>query len=308
MYLLQKRLFRIGKCRFIIPWIFLVCLWSMAFFTAYGENRDWLDIPYANISGNQKLDISLPMSGDGPFPVIVSIHGGGFVLGDKRVSLAPAIRGYAVVSVNYRLSHEAKFPCQIHDIKAAIRWVRANASVYHLNPDRIAAWGESAGGYLAALAGTSGDVKELEDLSLGNPDQSSRVQAVVDWYGPIDFLAEDAQFTQNGIKIKENQTRNWLESVLLDKKLSDDPELATVINPETYITPDDPPFMIQHGTADKDVPFQQSVNFAGKLKKTIGKDKVKLELLKAIEHHDPAFFTLNNLNKVLNFLDKYMKK
>lgn len=260
--------------------------------TILGEQRDWQDIPYANLSGNQKLDISLPTSGEGPFPVIVSIHGGGFVTGDKRIALAPPIRGYAVVSVNYRLCSEAKFPSQIHDIKAAIRWIRAHSKEYRLNSDKIAVWGESAGGYLAALAGTSGDVKELEDLSLGNREQSSRVQAVVDWYGPIN-LAE--------------MNIHWLESVILGKKITDNPELVKVINPETYITPDDPPFFIQHGTADSAVPVRQSINFAAKLKKVLGKQKVTLDLLKGAGHVDSTFFAWDNLNKVLNFLDKYLK-
>ena len=97
-------------------------------------------------------------------------------------------RGYAVVAVNYRLSWEAKFPALVQDVKAAVRWIRANASRYELDPQRIAAWGGSAGGYLASMLGTSAGIPELEDLSLGNPEQPCNVQAVVAWYGPTDFL------------------------------------------------------------------------------------------------------------------------
>jgi len=149
-------------------------------------SRKWLDIAYASKSPAQKLDIYLPDAGDGPFPVILSIHGGAFKGGDKGDNqVVPMLegvrRGYAVVSINYRLSGEAISPAQINDIKAAVRWIRANAKQYKFNPDKIAAWGGSAGGNLAALLGTSGDVKELEDGSQGNANQSSRVQAVVDW-------------------------------------------------------------------------------------------------------------------------------
>jgi acetyl esterase/lipase len=270
-----------------------------------GEQRDWLDIPYAGLSGKQKLNISLPVSGDGPFPVIVSIHAN-FDNGDKMIAPAPPVHGYAVVAVNFRSFSEAKFPAQIQDIKAAIRWVRANAKVYHFNPDKIAVWGESAGGYLAALAGTSGDVKELEDLSLGNPDESSRVQAVIDWIGAIDLFAMCMR-TENGVKVPLDNELDWLESEFLGKKITDAPELVKAINPETYITPDDPPFFIQHGTADKEVPVQQSINFAAKLEKTLGKKKVTLDLLKGAGHRDPIFSTWDNLKKALDFLDKYLK-
>jgi acetyl esterase/lipase len=97
-------------------------------------------------------------------------------------------RGYAVVAVNYRLSWEAKFPALVHDVKAAVRWIRANARRYGLDPARIVAWGGSAGGYLASVLGTSAGIQGLEDLSMGNPNQPSNVQAVVDWFGPTDFL------------------------------------------------------------------------------------------------------------------------
>ncbi|MEX2261351.1 MAG: alpha/beta hydrolase [Bryobacteraceae bacterium] len=122
-------------------------------------------------------------------PVVVWVHGGGWRAGskDKPRCLSLVREGYAIVAINYRLSGEATFPSQIYDVKAAIRWVRANAKQYGFDPERIAVFGASAGGHLAALAGTSGGVKELEG-SLGNAEESSRVQAVVDWFGPTDFL------------------------------------------------------------------------------------------------------------------------
>jgi acetyl esterase/lipase len=189
--------------------------------------RKWLDVAYASKSPAQKLDIYIPDEGEGPFPVILSIHGGAFKSGDKgdgqvKPMLAGLKRGYAVVSVNYRLSGEAIFPAQINDIKAAVRWVRANAKQFKLNREKIAAWGGSAGGHLAAMVGTSGNVKELEDLSQGNPDQSSRVQAVVDWFGPTDFLKMDEQLKES--KVANPQTHSIPdspESELIGKNLAD---------------------------------------------------------------------------------------
>ena len=271
------------------------------------------DVSYATLSQAQKMDIYLPDSVKNLTPVIINIHGGAFLMGDKADEntlsmLLPALkRGYAVVSINYRLSGEAKFPSQINDVKAAIRYVRANADKYHFNPNKIAVWGGSAGGHLSALAGTSGDVKELEDLTQGNPEQSSRVEAVVDWFGPIDFLELDPQFKISGKGKPDHGEADSPESKLLGKKISEVPELVKKINPETYISSDDPPFFIQHGTIDHLIPTQQSVNFSEKLVKVLGKEKVTLYLLQGADHGGPQFDTPENLSLVLDFLDKNLK-
>ena len=136
----------------------------------------------------QKLDLYLPKEASKPLPVIVWIHGGGWQAGSKENNplLAYAGKGYAVASINYRLSQHAVFPSQIEDCKTAIRWLRAHAKTYNLNPSKIGVAGSSAGGHLVALLGTAGEVKELEGKE-GNLDQSSQVQCVVDLYGPTDF-------------------------------------------------------------------------------------------------------------------------
>ncbi len=275
--------------------------------------RKFLDVAYDTKSPAQKLDIFLPDSGNGPFPVIMSVHGGAFKAGDKGDNqVAPMLeglkRGYAVVSINYRLSGEAIFPAQIYDVKAAVRWIKANSEKYKLHPDRIAAWGGSAGGHLSSLVGLSGDVKELEDLSSGNSNQSSRVTVVVDWFGPTDFLKMDEQLKESIVKNPQiHSVPDSPESELIGKNLDDAPELVKAANPETYITPDDPPFFIQHGLIDHLVPYQQSENLARKLEKVIGKDKVTLILLPKTDHGGPNYETEDNLNKVFMFLDKYMK-
>jgi acetyl esterase/lipase len=275
-----------------------------------------LDIAYATLSAAQRLDIYWPEEGNGPFPVIVSIHGGAFMGGDKGdVQVTPMLegvkRGYAVVSINYRMSGEAKFPALVHDVKAAIRWVRANADRLLFDPDRIATWGGSAGGYLSLMAGVSAGVADLEDLDLGHPDRSSGVQAVVDWFGPTDFLKMDEQLAESNMEPPAefaHSGANSPESLLLGQKITEIPELVRKANPETYITPNAPPFFIQHGDCDDTVPYQQSVNLAAKLRSVLGADQVYLELLRGARHADPAFETPQNVKKVLDFLDQYLKR
>ncbi len=273
----------------------------------------FLDIPYASMSEAQKMDIYLPESGDGPFPVILSIHGGGFEAGDKRdAQVEPMLkgleRGYAIVSINYRLSGEAIWPAQIYDCKAAVRWIRANAEKYNLDTDNIAAWGGSAGGHLAAMLGTSADVKELENLSLGNPRPSSRIQAVVNWFGPANFLKMDEQLKESGVQNPmQHSITNSPESNLLGRNITLVPKVVEEADPVTYVSPDDPPFFIQHGTEDNLVPYQGSVILARRLGKVIGQEIVYMELFPATGHGDKAFYTEENLNRIFSFLDRILK-
>src|SRR5205085_12369694 len=136
------------------------------------------------------LDLYVPEKVQKPLPLLIWIHGGAWMSGSKD-SPSPALqftaKGYAVAQVGYRLSQDAKFPAQIHDCKAAVRWLRANAQKYNLDPNKFAAWGASAGGHLVALLGTTGAAAELEG-HVSDLKESSRVQAVVDWCGPTDFL------------------------------------------------------------------------------------------------------------------------
>ncbi len=277
--------------------------------------RRYLDIPYAHLSSSQKLDIYLPDEGEGPFPAILSIHGGAFMGCDKSdVHVLPMLeglnRGYAVVALNYRLSWEATFPALVQDVKAAVRWVRGNADLYYLDPRRIAAWGGSAGGYLSTMLGVSAGISELEDLRLGYPDQASNVQVVVDWFGPTDFLKMDEQLTANGLapmEGMEHSAENSPESWLLGCKITEVPERVQAANPETYIREDAAPFLIQHGVADPVVPVQQSIGLAENLKRVCGDDRVTLELFEGYEHADRRFDSPVNVNRVLDFIDLHLK-
>ena len=278
-------------------------------------NRKQLDIPYANSSSAQKLDLYWPSEGNGPFPVIVSIHGGAFMGGDKRdVQIQPMLnaldRGFAVVGVNYRMSGEALFPALVQDVKAAIRWIRANAKPYMLDSNKIAVWGGSAGGYLSLMAGVTSGIDELTDLSLGNPEVADNVHAVVAWFPPTDFLKMDLQLSQSGFPpIKENlhAAKNSPESLILGEEITKIPNIVRIANPESYLRPDLPPFFIQHGTHDRTVPYQQSLNFAEKLH-TLAPRSVTYELILNAEHADPAFERKHNVKKVLDFIEGVFNK
>jgi acetyl esterase/lipase len=149
--------------------------------------RKWLDIPYADYSEAQKLDIYLPDKGEGPFPVIALLHGGGWIFGDKgdvldQPFLEALKRNYALVCINYRLSDEAQFPCQIYDCKAAVRYIRANAKNYYLDSEHVGVWGVAAGGHLAALLGTSAKVRELEILRFAQNDRRGTQHDITNLY------------------------------------------------------------------------------------------------------------------------------
>ncbi len=274
--------------------------------------RKWLDVPYAGISQAQQLDTYLPSAGGGPFPVILHLHGGGFELGDKRdMPLLPLLqglqRGYAVVSANYRLSGEAVFPTGLQDIKAAIRWLRTNAQSYHLDGNRIAAWGGSAGGYYVAMVCLTASVPELEDLDLGNPDVACDVQAGVDWFGPTDFLKMDAQLAESGLGLPDHSEADSPESRYMGAKITEIPDQVRRANPMTYIHAGMPPILIQHGRLDPMVPVQQSMILAQKLEELVGPDRFEFDILENAGHGDPLFETDENMDRVFQFLDRHLK-
>ncbi len=276
--------------------------------------RKFLDIRYADRNEDEALDLYLPEEGDGPFPVIIDLHGGGWYYGVKSsLKVTPVLtglkRGYAVVSLAYTLSVHAPFPAQIYDVKAAIRFLRAHAKEYHLNPQRIGLWGLSAGAHLAALAGTSANVRELEDLTMGNAQYTSDVQCVVALYGIMDIGKLERQHAEYGVDPNEACSNDRsMGGMLLGKAPCKVPELVRFANPETYITAKAPPFFLQHGLADTVVPFQQSILFADKLEQAIGTEKVTLELCPGINHAESFFRTPENTEKIFAFLDQHLKQ
>lgn len=267
------------------------------------------DIAYADLSSAQRMDIYLP-EGTGPFPVVVLIHGGAFKMGDKGMEASNAAalvaKGIAAASINYRLSGEARYPAQIEDCKAAVRFLRANAAKYNLNPDKIGSWGASAGGNLSSLLGTTSGVSELEGASLGNSSYSSKVIASVDWFGPINFLTMDAEASALGFTINTNSASSP-ESQLIGAAVQTVPEKVAKANASTYITTDDAAFFIQVGSMDHNIPYTQSLNFYNALKPVKGAENVTYELLEGAGHGGSQFSSSANLAKVVAFFEKYLK-
>jgi len=216
------------------------------------------DLEYAQVDGiSLRLDLYLPDRPSGEsLPVVVWIHGGGWRAGSKERTIAPRVLGdeYVVASIDYRLSQQAVFPAQIHDCKAAVRWLRAHAGIYRIDPDRIGVWGSSAGGHLVALLGTSTGVAELEGAVGEHLDQSSAVQAVCDFYGPTDLTVMIGQTSAI-----DHGGADSPEGLLLGGPVAEHPELAALASPVTHVDSSDPPFLIVHGDADRTVPYEQSV-------------------------------------------------
>jgi len=254
--------------------------------------------------GKQDLhaDIAYPADSATSLPAIIYIHGGGWFKGSYKSPLLvrTAMSGYFVASVEYRLSNVAKWPAQIQDCKLAVRWARANAAKYNINPDRIGVWGASAGGHLVACLGTMNDAKYEGDG--GYPGVSSSVQAVVDFYGPVDFT-HPAIYSPSAIKMTEG-----LFGVPFEKN----PDLWKSGSPLFFVKPSDPPMLLVHGDSDTLVPTAQSTAFDEALTKAGVPHR--LLLVKNAEHDlkpkpgttiDPSYQDV--LKDVVDFFDKYLK-
>lgn len=265
------------------------------------------NIEYANVNGKSLLaDLYLPEKSDKLAPVVLYVHGGGWVAGDKHEGVLAAMslpNDYAVVSINYRFSSEAVFPAQIYDCKAAVRWIRAHAKFYNLDSAHIGAWGASAGGHLVALLGTSGDVKELEGDE-GNLDQSSRVEAVCDWFGPTDFLKIDDEYAHSDVKtvLPRAAAPDSLAAKLIGAPIEKAKEKTERANPITYVTKDDPPMLIMHGDKDPLVPLAQSELLRDALQKA--GVEVKLDVIKGAGH---GFMSPRIARTVVDFFDAHLK-
>ena len=205
-----------------------------------------------------KMDIYYPAEGTGNSPALIYVHGGAWIEGDKSsgvgIKYIPDLvkRGYLVASVNYRLAPKYKFPAQIEDVKCAVRFLRFNAKKYGINPEKIGAFGGSAGGHIVLLLGLSGSDKF--NNSGGYEGQSSKVKAVVDLFGPSDLTVT---FDKKGMKL--------IEEVFGTSDCNS--EILKSASPVSYISSEDPPFLIIHGEKDRVVQFSQSQELYDKLKK-----------------------------------------
>jgi len=248
-----------------------------------------------------KMHILKPKKATGEsMPVVVFIFGGAWRTGSKDSGIKPltalAQKGYFCASIEYRFSQEALFPAQLEDCKCAIRFLRSKAGEYHINPDRIGVWGMSSGAYLAALLGTTGDVKDFEGKG-GSAEFSSRVNAVVDWFGPTDFTRMDAA----GSKMKHDPADSP-ESRLIGGAIQENKEKCAKASPLTYVSSNTPPFLIMHGDRDPVVPINQSELLAAALTKV----KVKF-VFEPVPGGGHGFVGPQHEKKVLEFFDEQLR-
>jgi len=257
-----------------------------------------MNVPYVDkaVSVRQQLDIVYPEETIGPYKVVVVLHSGGWYSGDKQAeSIAPIVevinQGYALVSVNYRLSSEARWPAQLHDVKAAIRFLRANMDTYRLDTEKVVVWGIQAGAHLGLMLAATNDLPEHEDLTQGNPGLSSRVDGVVAWSPFTDLTTlSSASFPMAnrlmGFNVKSARDR------------------ALTASPLNFVTNQFPPALLVHGTADSIAPYQQSVKLLHKINLETGDLRAELVTFEEGIHNDPMLRTSVNVLNNLDFEDK----
>ncbi len=269
--------------------------------------RDILYVPGGDEA--QKLDLYLPEQPDNkPRPLLVWIHGGGWRGGSKAGGPSAGMvgKGYIAASVEYRFSQKALFPAQIQDCQAALRWLRANSKKYGIDPERVGVWGGSAGGHLSALVGTAGGKQAFAPIG-GHAEQSDRVQAVCNFYGPANFTSvmQQAADDQNVKNIFKFNTPTDPYSGLIGVALDTDRKKTDAVSPVHYVSKDCPPMLILHGMKDALVPYAQSVELAAALR---GKGvEVLFQTLPGAGHGGPVFGKPAVNTMIEKFFDKHLK-
>ena len=275
--------------------------------------RKFLDIPYGEGKA-QVLDIYLPDEGDGPFPLVLHIHGGGFAFGDKRDdhmnAYLPGIReGFAVASVEYRLSGEAKFPAAVLDCREAVRFLKENAGEYRIDPKRIGVIGGSAGGNLAAMLAMNipnGDFYQ-EDAGAVRKEQPS-VKAAISQFGPMHFSTMRRQAEENGLSEVSPDPEKMPEAAYLGVPIDLEHEgQIQKANPAAYASAYMCPILVQHGTKDHLVPFAQSEEFVNAVRSKITDPaKVTYTPIQGADHEDARFFSEPNMSFVWDYLKQHL--
>ena len=282
-----------------IVWALITCTLD-----ATGDDiKKFHDIEYARVDEHRLLlDLYVPRNLKNP-PLLVWVHGGAWRSGSKsKMPLTSLLDdGFAIASVDYRLSPVAKFPAQIHDCKAAIRFLRATASKYGINAERIGIAGSSAGGHLVALIGVTKGHKKLEGDIGDHDDQSSAVQAIVDYYGPTNFLTILRQSTPHGLSVRVPALK-----LLLGDEPDKLPDLARLASPVFHVDADDPPLLLIHGDQDPQVPINQSHELHAKYKND--DLPVHFEVVHGGAHGGESFFDSRRNDLVREFFKKHLRK
>lgn len=260
--------------------------------------RNITDLTYATVGGKPlALDLHMP-AGIAQPPLVVYVHGGAWRAGNKTEYPEFLVgRGYAVASVEFRSSTEARFPANVLDVKAAIRFLRAKAKEYGYRTDRIAVAGSSSGGHLAALVGTTNGVKELEGTSGNNLGESSAVQAIVSWYGASNFMTILSQSTPFGLTVREPALKQ-----LLGGLPDEQPALARLASPVTHVNAGDPPAILLHGNQDQQMPVNQLLELEAAYRRA--RLSVETMIVDGAVHGDKAFLAGEPADRVVAFLQK----
>ena len=285
--------------------------------------RCFIDLPYATTNDpDQKLDIYLPDEGDGPFPLIIFVHGGGWVMGGRRNSTMPGVfkfmsQGYAMATIEYRLAPAVHWPAPLEDVRCAIRFLRANAAQYHLDPTKFAIMGNSAGGHLANMAAALGGRNILRGEQLGYADVDDSVQCLISVFSPTDIykLDMDDWFTlflserQHGNIVINSDAQDPAEknhNIMLGFVARENPAGAANASPIDYVTESFPPAYYLQGLRDQIVPYTQSLSMWRKVNMVCGKSHAKLELFPEAMHGDEAMKTDEVMNHILDFVDAHL--
>jgi acetyl esterase/lipase len=266
------------------------------------ETKLHRDIEYARVGEHRLLlDLHLPAAVKQP-PLIVYVHGGAWRSGSQaRPTVAPLVaHGYAIASVDYRLTPVAPFPANVHDLKAAIRFLRARAGEYGCDSRRIAIVGSSAGGHLAALVGVTNGHKELEGPVGNHLDQSSAVQAIVSFYGASNLRTILKQSTPHGLNVRVPALE-----LLLGGQPDEKPVLAALASPVSHVDASDPPLLLIHGDQDPQMPINQSHELEGKYR--AAGLKVRFEVVHGGAHGGKEFYDEARLGLVDVFLKEHLR-
>ena len=279
------------------------------------EKKTFKDISYVDDTlFRHKMDIHIPGGLNEPAPLVVYIHGGGFRAGRKGNAMRYCDslygRGYVIADINYRLSQDSIFPALIYDCKTAIRFLKLNAKAYGIDTSRIGVMGHSAGGHLSAFLGSSNGIDSLEGYHLGNTDASGNVHAVMDFFGPTDFLQMDKAVPltppDSCEKFMVHDVPDSPESQLLGCLISDCPERVKQANPITYVDGNEPPFAIHHGSFDCLVPHHQSTLLYNRLKEVNA--AVEYVVHPHVKHGGGYFSTPEMKETIATFFDRTLRK
>ncbi len=288
--------------RFILSFVLVqMTSFLMEAQTTRTEVRVLPDVEYASVDDHRLLlDLYLPERVEGA-PLLVWVHGGAWRAGSKsRMPLEALVKdGWAIASVDYRLTPVARFPAQVHDIKAAVRFLRAKAADYGFDTERIAVAGNSAGGHLAALVGTTNGHKDLEGSVGRHLEESSNVQATVSFYGASNLTSILNQSTPHGLGVRIPALQ-----LLLGGQPEDKTEIARLASPIFHVDPSDPPLLLIHGDQDPQMPISQSHELDGRYKE-LGLS-VQFEVVHGAVHGGPEFYDEIRLPMIKKFLKTYM--